>query len=82
MLYLFNGIIRNFLDGQYITISKLQNVSKLPVFILLPYLGVHNVRLKKKLNQFLSKMYPILMLGLFVNQSNTLKISFPLRIVP
>ena len=46
------------MDRQYGTINKLQNVPKLPVLILLPYLGVYSVRLKKNLNQFLGKIYP------------------------
>ena len=57
-IYLINRIIKNFLDRQYSTINKLQNVPKLPVLVLLPYLGVYSVRLKKNLNQFLGKIYP------------------------
>ena len=57
-IYLINRIIKNFLDRQYSTINKLQNVPKLPVLILLPYLGVYSIRLKKNLNQFLGKIYP------------------------
>ena len=38
-IYLINRIIKNFLDRQYSTINKLQNVPELPVPILLPYLG-------------------------------------------
>ena len=57
-IYLINRIIKKFLDRQYSTINKLQNVPKLPVLILLPYLGVYSVRLKKNLNQFSGKIYP------------------------
>ena len=57
-IYRINRIIKNFLDRQYSTINKLQNVPKLPVLILLPYLGVYSVRLKKNINQFLGKIYP------------------------
>ena len=45
-IYLINRIIKKFLDRQYSTINKLQNVPKLPVLI------------KKNLNQFLGKIYP------------------------
>ena len=81
-IYLINRVIKIFLDKQNITKIKSQNVSKLPVLILLPYLGLHGSRLKKKLNKFLGKIYPHIDLNLFFNQLNALKVSSPLRIVP
>ena len=74
-------MIRTFLDKQHIPINKLQNVPRLFVLCLLPYAGVHSVCLKKELNKFLGKIYPILIFGLFFNQPSVLKISFPSRIL-
>ena len=66
-IYLVNRIIRNSLERQYIAINTLQNVPKLPVLFLLPYLGARSLRLKKKLNKFLRKMLGHQLCHLFLN---------------
>ena len=57
-VHLIKRIVKSFLDKQYIDKIKSQNVPKLPVTILLPYKGVHSIRLKKKLNKSLGNIYP------------------------
>ena len=78
-IYLINRIIKNFLDRQYSTINKLQNVPKLPVLILLPYLGVYSVRLKKNLNKFLGKIYPHIEFKFVFQPAKRIGSSFPFK---
>ena len=78
-IHLINRVIRNFLDKQYVTKIKSQNVPKLSVLILLPYLGVHSIRLKRKLNKFLGKIYPHIDFQFIFQSAKRIENFFPFK---
>ena len=55
---LIDRIIKMFVSKQYLVNIKPSSGPKLPIFLFLPYLGVHNIHLKKRLTKFLGKIYP------------------------
>ena len=52
---------------------------KLSVRILLPYLGVHSIHLKKKLNKFLGKIYPHIDLQFIFQSAKRIENFFPFK---
>ena len=58
-LQLNDLVVAKFLDKQYLTNNKPSSIPKLPVFFILPYLGVYIVHLRKLLITFLGKIYPM-----------------------
>ena len=78
-IHLINRVIRNFLDKQYVTKINSQNVPKLSVLILLPYLGVHSIRLKRKLNKFLGKIYPHIDFQFIFQSAKRIENFFPFK---
>ena len=54
---LIDRIINKFLNKQYVVDIKPSSVPQLPIFLFLPYLGVYSIHLKKRLTNFLGKIY-------------------------
>ena len=55
---LIDRINKRFLNKQCVVDVKPSSVPILPIFLFLPYLGVYCIHLKKRLTNFLGKIYP------------------------
>ena len=80
-LQLIDRVVRKFLGKQYLGDKTPSGAPRLPVFVILPYLGVFSMPLEQLLMKFLKKIYTHVDFGIVVQASRHMVSFSPLRIV-